>query len=121
MPLMFLLMLLPLVALPVFWFLPLRWAIPVYAFSILVSGLVFRLMRKTMKRPVATGAESLIGKDAEVISRSRPDYGTPYLVQVENVLWSAASPDDLQSGEMVTITAVEGNKLIVKHKNMDTG
>jgi membrane protein implicated in regulation of membrane protease activity len=121
MPLMFLLMLLPLLTLPVFWFLPLRWAIPVYVFSISLSGLMFWVMRKTMKQPVATGRESLIGKDAEVISRSRPDYGAPYLVQIENVLWSAASPDDLQSGEIVTITAVEGNKLIVKRKNTDTG
>jgi membrane protein implicated in regulation of membrane protease activity len=118
---MFLLMLLPLVALPVFWFLPLRWAIPVYVFSLLLSGLMFRVMRKTMRRPVATGAESLIGKDAEVISISRPDYGAPYMVQVENVMWSAVSFDDLQPGEIVMITAVESNKLIVKSKNIDIG
>jgi membrane protein implicated in regulation of membrane protease activity len=74
-----------------------------------------------MRRPVVTGAESLIGKDAEVISRSRLDYGVPYLVRVENVLWSARSHDDLQPGEMVIIVAVEGNKLIVEHKNTNIG
>ena len=121
MPIMLLFMLLPVVALPVLWLLPLRWAIPIYVFSILLPGLMFWLIRRTMRRPVVTGAESLIGKDAEVISRSRPDYGVPYLVRVENVLWSARSHDDLQPGEMVIIVAVEGNKLIVEHKNTNIG
>jgi membrane protein implicated in regulation of membrane protease activity len=121
MPVMFLLMLLPIVALPVFWLLPLRWAIPIYIISILLSGLMFWVMQKTMKRPVLTGAESLIGKDAKVISRVGSAYGSPCLVEVENVLWSASSHDDLQPGEMVVIVVVESNRLIVEHKKIENG
>jgi membrane protein implicated in regulation of membrane protease activity len=120
MPIMFLLMLLPIAALPVFWLLPLRWAVPVYLFSILLSGLMFWVMRKTMKRPVEVGVESLIGKDAEVVSGAGADYGAPYLVRAEHSLWSARSHDDLQPGEVVKIVAVEGNTLIVERKNTGT-
>jgi membrane protein implicated in regulation of membrane protease activity len=120
MPIMFLLMLLPIVDLSVFWLLPLGWAIPIYVFSVFLSVLMFWVMRKTMKRPVVTGAESLIGRDAKVISRSEPDYGSPYLVQAENVLWTAGSNDDLRPGEMVIIVAVESNRLIVEHKKTDS-
>ena len=68
-----------------------------------------------MKRHVVTGAESLIRKDTKVISRSGPDYA-PYMVQVENVLWTASSNDNLQPSEMVIILAVESNRLVIKHK-----
>jgi membrane protein implicated in regulation of membrane protease activity len=117
MHIMFLLMLLPVVALPAFWLLPLRWAVPGYIVSILLSGLMFWVMRKTMKRPVVVGVESFIGKDAEVVSRAGPDYGAPYLVRTEHSLWSARSRDNLKHGEVVKIVAVEGNTLVVEHKN----
>jgi len=80
---------------------------------------MFRLMRRTMRRPVTTGVESLIGKDAEVTSRSSSHGGTPYMVRIEGELWSARSRDSLQHGETVVIVAVKGNYLTVKRK--DTG
>ena len=115
MPVMVILMLLPLIALPVFWYLPLRQAIALYAISVLIAGVMHWLMHSAKKRPVVTGAESLIGKDAEVVSRS-DRYRTSYQVRVKNELWSADSEEDLESGETVIITAVKGNRLSVKHK-----
>jgi len=108
-------MLLPIIALPVFWLLPLRSAIVIYVLSLLASGWMFWLMRTNMKRPAVMGAESLIGKDADVVSRSGT-YGSSYQVRVRGELWSADSDEDLQPGETVVIVAVKGNKLIVRRK-----
>jgi membrane protein implicated in regulation of membrane protease activity len=119
MPVMVILMLLPLIALPVFWYLPLPQAIAIYAVSVLISGAMHWLMHSTMKRPVVTGAESLIGKDAEVVSRS-DRLGISYQVRVKNELWTADSREDLLPGETVMITAVKENRLIVKHKDADS-
>jgi membrane protein implicated in regulation of membrane protease activity len=70
---MFIVMFLPVLALPLFWALPLVQAVPVYIVCLLLSGWMFWIMRDNMKRPVRTGIESLIGKEAEVISRSSSD------------------------------------------------
>jgi len=120
MHIMVILMLLPIIALPVFWLLPLRSAIAIYVLSLLSSGWMFWLMRTNMKRPAVMGAESLIGKDADVASRSG-QYGSSYQVRVRGELWSADSDEDLQPGETVVIVAVKGNKLIVRHKEKGRG
>jgi membrane protein implicated in regulation of membrane protease activity len=113
MPVMAILMLLPLIALPVFWYLPLPQAIAIYAIAVLISGVMHWIMHSSMKRPVVTGAESLIGRDAEVVSRSN-QYRTSYQVRVKHELWSADSEEELECGETVVITAVKGNRLVVK-------
>jgi membrane protein implicated in regulation of membrane protease activity len=75
---MMIVMLLPLLAIPVFWFLPLGEAIRIYIVCCLLSGSMFWLMRRNRRRPVQVGSESLVGKEAEVISYSESDKVTPY-------------------------------------------
>jgi membrane protein implicated in regulation of membrane protease activity len=111
---MLVVMLLPVIALPVFWLFPFGQALPIYVFCLLLSGSMFLMMRKNMKRPVATGSESMIGKRVEVIFRSASDKATPYRVRIEGEIWSASSRDSLEAGEAATITAVRGNSLIIE-------
>jgi membrane protein implicated in regulation of membrane protease activity len=110
------LMLLPLIALPIFWILPLSQALPIYLCLVALSAVTFRVMRKTMKLPAKTGAEYLVGKEARVVSKSGPAYELQYLVRLDGELWSARSNDVLEPGERVIITAIRSNSLIVKHK-----
>ena len=110
-------MLLPLLAIPVFWFLPPGQAIPIYIVCCLLSGSMFWLMRRIMRRPVKVGSQSLVGKEARVISCSESDKVTPYRVRIEGEIWGARSEDSLERGETVVILAVEGNKLIVSRND----
>jgi membrane protein implicated in regulation of membrane protease activity len=116
---MFILMFLPLIALPVFWFLPLGQAVFVYLISLLLSGWMFWLMRRNKKYRVVTGKEGLIGQEAEVVSKSTTTTRgrTEYTIHVEGELWTARSYDGVGPGEKVIITAVEGSTPIIKHKD----
>jgi membrane protein implicated in regulation of membrane protease activity len=114
---MFILMFLPLIALPVFWFLPLGQAVLIYLICFLLSGWMFWLMRRNKKYRVVTGREGLIGQEAEAISTSTIGGKTAYTVRIEGELWTARSHDAVQPGEKVVITATEGSILIVKHKD----
>jgi membrane protein implicated in regulation of membrane protease activity len=112
--LMLVAMLLPLLALPIFWILPPAAALPIYIVFVALSAVMFRIMRRSMKLPPQTGAEHLIGKEAKVVSKSPPGDAAPYLVRLEGELWSAESADILQPGERVIVAAVRSNCLIVE-------
>lgn len=113
---MFILMFLPVFALPVFWLLPLGQAVAAYLASLLISGSMMWLMHGTMRRPAATGIESLIGKRVEVVAQSRQGDRAVYTVRVEGELWSARSLDILEPGDKVVISTVDGNTLTVKRQ-----
>ncbi|MGE5247813.1 MAG: NfeD family protein [Verrucomicrobiota bacterium] len=112
--LMLLVMFLPLIGAPVFWILPLAEALPTYALFLLLFTGTMWVMHGAMKRPKMIGAEALIGKTAEVMSRSSLGYGPPYLVRVPGELWSAECEDPLHEGEAVVIRSVHGNTLVVE-------
>jgi membrane protein implicated in regulation of membrane protease activity len=114
---MFILMALPLIALPVFWLLPLGQAILVYLLSLLLSAWMFWLMRRNKKYRVVTGREGLIGQEAEVVSTSIIGGKPAFTVSIEGELWTARSNDAIQPGEKVVITASEGNTLVIKRKD----
>ncbi|MEJ2695749.1 MAG: NfeD family protein [Candidatus Sulfobium sp.] len=117
MVLMPLLMFLPLLALPIFWLLPLAEALPIYLCLVALSAAMMWVMRKTMKMPSRTGAEYLVGREAKVVSRSGPGYGTQYQVRVDGELWSARSSDALAPGDSVTVAEIKSNVLIVERKS----
>jgi len=79
----------PVIALPVFWLMPLNLAVPLYAFIALVSGLLYWLITRSMMKPVVTGAEKLAGASAQVVSRLNPNNHRKYLVRAEGELWTA--------------------------------
>ncbi len=114
-------LLLPVLALPIFWLLPLGYALPVYAVILLISVLLYWLIRRVMRRPLSyDGFHSLVGTEAEVVSK--PETGrsaTRYLVRVqgEGELWSAHCKDALEIGEQVNIVAVKGIGVVVERAN----
>jgi membrane protein implicated in regulation of membrane protease activity len=112
---MIILMVLPLLAIPVFWFLPLNWSIPIYIVCVLISASMFWLMRRSRRHPAVTGAESLVQKEAEVVSKSAAGKSL-YMVRVAGELWTAQSRHTIKPGQTVTIVAVDGNRLTVEHK-----
>jgi len=107
----------PVLALPIFWLVPLNLSIPVYALIVLISALLFRIIVKSMSRKPETGREGLVGKIAEVVSRN--DRSAGYLVRTQGELWNATSPDMLQTGDMVSILAINHLKLLVSRNNGD--
>jgi membrane protein implicated in regulation of membrane protease activity len=70
---------------------------------------------RAIKKIPTTGASGLVGTRARVVSELSSSEETRYLVEANGELWSANSPDILKPGEIVSITGVEGIKLLVSH------
>ncbi len=112
-----LILLMPVIVLPIFWLMPLNFAVPIYIVIASASGSFYWLITKSMRKCPETGAESLIGTKAEVVSRLGSVDHAQYLVRSRGELWSASSPDTLHPGETVSIAAMEGITLIIKRIN----
>ena len=115
--LMLLVMFLPMIGVPVFWILPFGQALPIYLCFVALFAAMMWLMRGAMIRPRMTGAECLVGKTAEVVSKTSLGYDPPYMIRILGELWSADSEDILQIGETVKIVSVQGNRVLVKRGN----
>ncbi len=111
-----LILLMPVLGLPLFWLLPLGYALPINFVIWLISVFLYWLIRRAMRKPLQDGFQSLIGTEAEVVSKRAPDGSTQYLVrsQGEGELWSAYSADALDIGEWVNIVAVKGIGVVVE-------
>ncbi len=118
---MIILMLLPVLAIPVFWLMSLGQALAVYLVCCLASGMTYWIMHTNMKRPVRTGKESLVGMEARVVSKSAPDVLAPYQVRIQGEIWSASSQDSLEVGDTAVVSAVEGNKLVIRLRERTRG
>ena len=102
-------LLLPVVALPVFWVLPLSESVPSYAAVVAVSIWVYWLAMRAMRRPVITGREELLGGIGEVISAG----DEKLRVRVHSEIWNATSKDALAPGDPIRVTGLEKLSLIV--------
>ncbi len=113
-------LLLPLLGLPLFWLLPLGYALPVNIAAWLATPFLYRLIRRAMKKPTADGFRSLVGTQAEVVSKSETGHSAKYLIraQGEGELWSAYSTEVLEIGEQVNIVAVKGIGVVVERAEM---
>ncbi len=109
-------LLLPLVGLPLFWLLPLGYALPINIAAWLATPFLYRMIRRAMIRPVKDGFQSLGRTTAEVVSKSETGRTAKYLVRVqgEGELWSAYPTDALDIGEWVNIVAVKGIGVVVE-------
>ena len=104
----------PIVTLPIFWLMPIGYAVPIYIFIALVSAFLYWLIMRAMRQPVRDGFRSLIGTEVEVVSKLSAGNHAKYLVRSQGELWSANSPDVLQTGETVSVEAVDGIRLVVR-------
>ena len=99
-----LLLLLPVVALPVFWFLPMSVSVPVYAVASGISVAIYLFALKAMRRPVRTGREHLIGAKGRVVDATDGHM----TVWVDGESWSATSDRQLATGDQVRVVALDG-------------
>lgn len=106
-------LILPLIGIVVFWLLPLPQVIYVYIIILLVSGLLYWVIARAMRKLSKYSFEGLAGSQAIVVSKLSPADRAQYMVKVRGELWSANSNDELKADEMVKILAVKGLTLVV--------
>lgn len=112
-----LLLLLPVIGLPIFWLVPLSLALPLYLVIAVISIISYWIMVSSMRKPVQTGVETLIGAEAQVVSPLSPGHRAQYLVRSRGELWTARCAQALQCGESVTVAAVDGICLQVQRRD----
>jgi membrane protein implicated in regulation of membrane protease activity len=105
-----LVLLLPILALPLFWLAPLAIAAPAYVVILIFSGWIYWLAVSAMPRPVQTGAQALAHTTGEVIARKEG----VLQVRVHSEIWNAESADDLQPGDRIEVIGVEAMRLKVR-------
>ena len=115
-----LVLLMPVIALPIFLFMPIGQALPFYLVIVAISAFLYWLMVKAMRRRVETGAECLIGAKAEVVSKLRPLDHAQYIVRSQGELWTANCSENLEPGETVSIASVNGVRLVIERRNNDS-
>jgi membrane-bound ClpP family serine protease len=104
-------LLLPIFALPVFYFLPLGTALPLYFGVLLFTWLVYSKIIGAMKAKVKTGKEGLLGEEALVIEDINPDGK----VMVLSEIWVArGNGKKFLKGQKVAIAGFDGLTAIVR-------
>jgi membrane protein implicated in regulation of membrane protease activity len=102
---------LPILALSLFFFLPLRTALPIYLAVTGASVFVYYKIMAVMRTKVQTGVEGMIGEDAEVIE----DINPKGRIRWGGELWRARARDrNFRRGERVRICGVQGMEVIVE-------
>ena len=88
--------------------------VPIIAAVATVGGMVVvgiaYMARRSMKRPVVTGAQAMVGASAEVFE----DFNGRGVVRFGGELWNAMSRVPLHKGQPVRITHVDGLLLWVE-------
>ncbi|MEJ2763552.1 NfeD family protein [Photobacterium sp. MCCC 1A19761] len=105
-----LILFLPFLALPIFWWTSLSFAIPLYGFIVLISLAIYWLAYRAMHLPVQTGAEALYHQVGKVIGWKDGFYQ----ISLNHESWNALSDETLQPGERVEVSSVHGVTLNVK-------
>ena len=101
---------LPVLALPLFFFLPLERALPIYLMILLVSGFLYCKIASAMKAKVKTGKEEMIGEEAVVIKDINPEGK----VTVWSEIWSATgNGKQFRKGQKVKICGFYGLTAVV--------
>jgi membrane-bound ClpP family serine protease len=109
---------LPFVALPVFWFLPVGEAVVLYGLALGVTAAVYWLAMRAMRAPVVVGIETLL----HAVGTVRATEGRNASVWVGSELWSAEPREGaLSVGDTVEVIGFEGLRLIVKRVSPTAG
>ncbi|MBI4188459.1 MAG: hypothetical protein HY529_04545 [Chloroflexi bacterium] len=107
-----LVLLIPLAGIPLFWLLPMEYALPINILLWIVCGwLGYKVIRAMMLAP-KDGFKSLVGNEAMVVSIVKQGY-SQYIVEAGHELWTARCAEALRLGERVEVTATDGIKLVV--------
>lgn len=104
-----LLLLMPFASLIVFWLLPFEQALAVYLVILAACAVLYWLIWKAIRRPVATGVEGMIGGIGKVIQIGEKKAKIFY----KGEIWNASSADAISLGDAVEIARVERMTVIV--------
>lgn len=105
------LLLLPVLALPVFWLWPPEVALPVYGAAAVVSLGVYAAVYWAWKTPLAHGPQTLLGATGTVVSLGERQV----TLRIGGELWLAeVQGASLSPGEDAVVVAVEGLRLTVR-------
>jgi membrane-bound ClpP family serine protease len=109
---MMIIMFSPVFALALFLFLPFWTAVPIYI-PIFIFGVIVNFkMMKSIKLPVSTGLEEMIGQEAVVIADIDPEGK----VRIKDEIWaSTAKGERFEKGEIVKIVGYRGLLLVVEN------
>ncbi|MDA8107950.1 MAG: hypothetical protein M0015_04880 [Betaproteobacteria bacterium] len=103
-----LVLLLPLLALPVFWLLPPAVAVPLYAVALAIALATYVLALKTMRLPRLNGADGLIGRVGRVVRVDRRGV----TLQVGGEYWGAETGGAaFELGEQALVTGMDRLRL----------
>lgn len=106
-----LLLLLPVLALPVFWLWPAWVAVPVYGAAALISGVLYWYAWKSARMPKLNGAEGMLGARGRVVQRGERSVTLFF----HGELWSAeARGETLVVGDEAVVEGIEGLRLRVR-------
>lgn len=94
----------PIVGLVAFWIWPFPIAMPIYLVILLVSGVIYFKVGRSMQRPVTTGSEAMLGGRVEVIDMN----GHEGRVRFNGATWNAVSDDSFRPGDRAQVLAVDG-------------
>ncbi len=109
------LLLLPVLALPVFWFWPLEIALPLYGVAGVASVGIYALVYRAWRTPLAHGPQTLIGAIGCVISAERQRA----ILRLGGELWLAdVQGQPLTPGEQAEVVGIHGLQL--KARKVDT-
>ena len=107
-------LLLPLVGLPLFWLLPLGYALPINIATWLATPFLYLVLRRAMRKPIQDGFQSILGPEAEGVSKSETGRSANYLVRVQSARWRSYCTGSVEIGEQVNIVAVRGIGVVVE-------
>jgi membrane-bound ClpP family serine protease len=100
----------PLLALPLFYFLPFWTALPIYLLILLVTVFIYFKLIVAMKYKVRTGKEGMLGEEALVIEDINPEGK----VEVWSEIWTATgNGKKFQKGQKVKVCGFDRLKVIV--------
>lgn len=101
---------LPVLALPVFWLVPLPIAGTLYLFILLFSAWMYYVVLTVMRRPARVGAETLLNRCGRVIRTQ----GEHSVIRLGNEIWSARSKQQVSPGDDVLVIGRAGLTLRVE-------
>ncbi len=111
-----LLLVLPLVGLVLFIFLPRSAALPLYVVVFIGSlGIYWKILKAQRRRPII-GKRAMIGGHAVVIRADGNDIEVDY----QGEIWRGVSSEPLHHGQQVIVEAIEGLSLRVTPSNQGT-
>jgi len=106
-----LILLMPVFALPIFWFFPFSTALPIYLIISGISAFLYFLIFKAMMMKPRVGKEAMLGQTADVIKDIAPEGKIKYLSEIWNAMTDGKK---FSVGEKVMIQGFWGMTVLVK-------